>query len=427
MKFKNIETIFVSIFLLMTIAEFIPFAFSIRLLGMNLLNHRFWASVVVATLFISDRKIFLSKPMIVVYLYFGIYFLMESIGHYDLQGNRIGRFSWISTQHYPLAVAILLRERFMQPHMRGQLKVMMKVAFFAFLLASVTSILVIYRHPSAVRGTEISFFREDQGTFRMLGMGGYGFFSSLPFIVPIIIYRIKHTVTSSSSQTLFSTVQLLVVSLASYMAVLIAPMLLLFTALAFSWLGRKRATANLTLISILILIFLLIPKVFVGQFFMSISDNVSNTEIKRKLSDIGTTFIEGMEFVDSESQAETTVEQRASRVSINLKAFFRSPFIGAGVQGDAHLYWLNLLAQFGLLGALPMFWLTYQHIKRVYFLLSEECRFYFLLSMLTFISLGLVKTITSFLTFITVFFVVPGMFYLESYGNINREKIGESK
>ena len=112
-------------------------------------------------------------------------------------------------------------------------------------------------------------------------------------------------------------------------------------------------------------------------------------------------------------EARTGIEGRASRIKYNLQEFFKSPFIGLGRQSNAHIYWLNLLAQFGLIGVLPLIMIIRSQIRKHTRAMMHESLFTYYLTMGAFVVLGFMKAMGGYIMFIIPLFLVPALIYHE--------------
>ncbi len=92
--------------------------------------------------------------------------------------------------------------------------------------------------------------------------------------------------------------------------------------------------------------------------------------------------------------------------------FVKSPIIGTGKEGNAHLFWLNILAQFGLVGLLPLIFIIWLQSKKNTKFLSEDILFTYYLSIASFIMLGLMKALGGYPMYLTLFFIIPGKILL---------------
>ncbi len=413
MSIRRIELIIAYIIILFSFANFIPQYYSFRIADQNILNIRVWVFLFFLVSIFFDSSSMFTPTMIWVYLYILIYLLLEVLGHYDLWGlGRRSRFAWMRDQHLPLAISVLLIEKYSNPSRRDDLKKLINFSFLIIFTLCLTSIFIIYRNPGVVRGTEEQLSYELIYQVRKFGLADITFFSSLPFLIPLLVYQYKIKLAERKNIPLNSLLSIIIIIVCSYMAVIVAPFLLIIVFLFLAILGRKRLRSNMVILCILLGIFIVTPKSIIGNMFFSFSDIIPNKEVSIKLNEIGIGFTEGFELVTYEYEASTGIEGRASRIKYNLLDFLRSPIIGTGKEGNAHLFWMNLLAQFGLIGTLPLIFIIRLQIIKNSKLLSEDILFTYYLSMASFIALGLLKAMGGYPMYLITFFVIPGKIIL---------------
>lgn len=419
MRIKNVELIIFGLFIFLEILSFISIAIPVRFAGQNVLNYRLWANLLLIIIIFTDSKILVSKSTMIVYLYLSIFLILETMGHYDLQGNRTTRLYWISQQHIPLLVSVVLSERFYKDGDSFELRMLLRIAIFAYIIASIASMYATYRFPQAVRGNAVSYYSIDQSIYRKFGLGGLDFFSGLPFLIPVLVYRYKKATNSTSFTRLFWLATIILVTVCIYTGAIVAPILVTVVMLFLSLMGRKRFRSNVSLLVLLAMVLLIIPKSFIGSNMYGFSKSIHNTEISRKVSDLGLFISEGVDVGDIESGGtENSIEGRFLRAPANIRVFFRNPFIGTGkldqgMEGNEHIFWLNLFAQFGIVGAFPLIWLYYYNIRRNLAKYDDEYRYYYLVSITGFIALGFMKVLLGWFMYLVAFFIVPNMYYFE--------------
>jgi len=194
LNWKNIECIVVSIFLAMIILSPITLSFNFRLFGYNLLNARLWAYITIIVIIMGDFKILFSKPIIFCIILLAIFFILEALGYYNLQ-QEIGiygrRYNMIETELLPIIVSILLGEHFFRKDYINQLQIIIIVGLILYVLESIFSLIIIQKYPFSVRGTDIVYSSEGLEFKGTMGLGGYSMVSSLPFLIPPLIYYIQ--------------------------------------------------------------------------------------------------------------------------------------------------------------------------------------------------------------------------------------------
>ena len=101
------------------------------------------------------------------------------------------------------------------------------------------------------------------------------------------------------------------------------------------------------------------------------------------------------------------------------QAFYASPLFGdASYRSNyeytmtvgGHLFWMSRLALWGISGFILFIWLLYKNFRIVYYFLNSQVRYYYLLSVLAFIALGLVKNLNFVESFLVLFLIIPGFY-----------------
>lgn len=412
MRFRAIETTIVSIFVFLAIVSFIPMRFELRLLGQNILNARLWMYLSMLIVFFSEKKIIFRKPIMASVLLLLVFITLERIGHYDLQGVYSRRYYMLENQILPITVSVLLGVHFMQVTRLSQLKVILGTGLFAYLLVSMISIFIILRYPGAVRGTGLYF---ENTYYERMGLGDYSFLSSIPMLLSSFVFAFRSKLwlgrLHGAGWIWLSSIMMI----CSFLSALFAPFIISVSSFFVSIMGERRASANNAVFGIILLLFIIFPKPVIGQIFITLSEYVSNEEIKSKLNDTGRVFTEGIEINKDNEQSDNEIEGRASRIPLTLEAFRRSPFVGGGRIVNSHVYWLNYAAQFGLLGLIPLILVVWQYFKTIIKGKRSEYRFYQLITLLTFLVLGLIKALLGFPIFMAALFIGPGLIYYSEH------------
>lgn len=411
---KRIEYLVAAIVIILAFADFIPSAYGFRIIGQNILNQRLWLMIIYAIVLVLDTSVLLNTRMFWLYALFGIYILFEVVGLYDLTGyTGVYRFGWFRDHQFPLAEALILIELYRNMNREYSFK-LTNLAYGLVVLISLTSIIIILRNPGIVRGTGQQLYSEDIYKLRAFGLGDYSFFSALPFLIPVMVYKIKNRLGTKGLALTIQIAALAIVILCSYYAVIVAPFLLSILVLVLAILGRRRLRANLAILMILVMVYIIVPKKYIGYFFYSASQTIENRDISLKLAEIGYGFTEGFELVTYEEQARTGIEGRASRIRYNIQDIISSPIIGKGkMTNAAHVFWLGLWAQFGLIGLIPMIVIIWLQIKRNVHSMVPDSLFTYYLSMGSYIILGFMKVTAGYPIYIVAFFLVPAMILQE--------------
>jgi hypothetical protein len=113
-----------------------------------------------------------------------------------------------------------------------------------------------------------------------------------------------------------------------------------------------------------------------------------------------------------------------------LVTFLNSPLLGAFSTGDksynvegGHIYWMNKLAVMGILGFIFFIQIYYRNISfYIKTIANQEFKLYYLLSVVSFITYGLIKNIGGREAYFMLFFILPSMQFLPLLKTKKNEK-----
>jgi hypothetical protein len=396
------------VLLLMTIRA-VSLHWDLRLASIKLLSIDMWTTLFMISVAALKTKYLLSRQMLIAYLYAVIAFIMSQTGHFVNASS-----TWLSSQVQPLFLALVLYELFVNEENSSQLNKLMLYAAIFIGISCILNIRGLIRYPLAVRaivgggeGAELSEF------YSMQGISNYGFFSGLPSLVPAFFYCawFSHNVFKKW----FFVILIVLVMWAIVLSSITTPLLIAMIALFLAFFGismRRRSYAVFVMIFLIILSVVLPPQ----KMFNSALDvliKVSPVEAtKIRLRDIQIANNEGIE-VSAEGTTETTVEQRLQRVFFNLETISKYPIFGSSknnAAGAQHMFWLYFIATMGIVGFMPFLVLFFSHIRRNLRYFDPNIRYYYLLSVYSFIAMGLLKGANGWFMYTVVFFLMPGMY-----------------
>jgi hypothetical protein len=286
---------------------------------------------------------------------------------------------------------------------------------WTLLFIALTAIMSIYSatiDPMYVR-TSYLFTKEEYLAISKLGGGGYGFSGALVCLFPMIVYYYRNSLKIPFPKPL-----ILFFGILCFIAVIrmqiFANIILSVFAIIFSLFGSGRIRKSLIYAGIFLGLIILIPKNVYSDLFISTSRFFDTSlDVNYKLNDMGT-FFQSMEVSD-----ESSAGGRLERYPLLWEGFKANPITGfynsditLDISAGGHLFWMNKLTTYGILGFIPFILIFYFHIKRCIKQFDPEFTFYFLLSMFSGIGLGLMKTLAGMDFWIMFFFIIPGMYYL---------------
>jgi len=108
----------------------------------------------------------------------------------------------------------------------------------------------------------------------------------------------------------------------------------------------------------------------------------------------------------------TEVGIRAERFPLLLDSFLENPFFG-GTYHNQHLYFMNKFAMLGLLGTLPFIAFLISHVKANMKYFNKVFTFYYLISLFSFIALGLFKALFGREIWYMFFLILPAISHID--------------
>ncbi len=326
----------------------------------------------------------------------------------------------IIDEFYVIAVALSVIVYFRMERDYDGLATLVKWTMVFLFITAIMSFVTAMINPSYARdiiGVSTAFnkaAREEILSYQKYGGGGFSYASALDCLFPLLIYYYKN-----NAKSYYSKKQLMLVMVIFFIALLamqiFANILVAIVIIVFSWLGAKNAKRGFITIGLLTIIFFIIPVQLYIDLLQSIASWFDpDSELYYKFNDMALFFSTGGRF------DESGLGNRAERYPMLWQSFMANPFFGhflsslkfRDISAGAHLFWMNKLAVYGLLGTLPFLFIIYRYIKINLKYFDKEFTFYFLLSLFSIIILGSMKVLGGREFWYTFFIVVPGLYYL---------------
>ena len=364
-----------------------------------------------SALFFLHFKTLFCKPMLIVFVYILLYYIIKLIGQYDID------LDWFYQNISPILLAISMYNYFLECD-RKTLPYITSIILIFILVTSISSSIGNIWFPGASRG--LSGPLAKSGLFHLvkmyqnMGIASYGFFSGIAFLFPCLYYQYKNLRKNRN----YWFILIIFLFISSFLAGFTIPILISMFAIVISAIGYKRLKRNYFITFLIILLFLM-PNVFYSQMFYFVSGLAYSEELETRLHDIGLAFEQG---VDTSAHEVTEVEHRMTRFSYNINIFMENVILGSGKPGNSHLYWLNILAQFGLVGLIPVLIVIISQIKFNLKIFDKSYKFYYLLSFILFTVSGIMKAVAGKEMFFYLFFVIPSIYYMRYLKKFSRLK-----
>lgn len=378
------------------------------LIGFNLLTLTNVMSCLAALIAIKQPSVYISKPMILVYIYFAVFTVYKLSGNFD--NNNI----WFWEYQSPVLVATIIFTYYILSKDYKGFAMVIATALVCIAISSTLNVIQLIRYPDAVRsqyiGSQGEVFRQLSLWYQKIGVAGYGFISGTSFLFPVIIGVFRNSTKGATKIGFIMLIAVMAISV--FLASITGPILIAGMGLIIAFIGRKRLRASISILSFIILLILIIPKVYIAQVFYYAADLVENQSVAMKFNDIGISIEEGVD-VDTPTNS---MEYRAERIPRNLERFANSPIWGnsplkPGDEQTYHIFWLYYFAQFGIVGALPLLLVILSNIRINLRVIDEKFEFYYLVSVALFFFLGFIKGYVGVMMYY-ILLVAPGAYYL---------------
>jgi len=376
--------------------------------------HLFWSIGWIISLAIYNPSFWFKKTFLSLYFYALAIFILVNTVWIKLD---IFSIDYLLTELISILTAISMLTYFISVKDYKGLSIVIKFAIICSVITVITSIIGLATYPMAARELAGVLARDNMEEliiyYKKIGIGGYGFFASLIFLIPVFIAEIKLR-SNSNSYRLFFIILLILFFYGLIEAKYIANILIASIAILISGFGFENLNKSIFGLLIGIIIFFAIPLDIYSEILLYFSHMLSGSFLNERIKDLS--------FFLSFSSHNTEIGLRADRVPMLLEAFSNSPIWG-GTDGNGHLHWLNKLAQFGLVGTLPLIYILFLQFRINLNKMHSYYRFYFFVSICSFFILGLIKSLIGVQIYFMIIFIIPGYFLMQSLLNHEIRKL----
>lgn len=355
----------------------------------------------VFSLLLSYPNVIFSRYTAGIYLYISVVVigLLLWADNFKLEGNEgISILGMVSLDMPWVLLGILMMSYFLLQKDYFGYAMVIGAGLLSILFTEITSIIILNLFPRAardvVRGAEFDGLEQ----VKSLGMTSFSTLYGLCIIMPVIVYEIKRSkLFKKSLLWAFVGLSVYVIYLSQQTTALLVGVISLIIALFYS----KYRTIPIIIIALPLLLFY--DQIITSLLDISLGFISPDSDVYVRLSDLGSATSGKIDFDDS-----YFAEARGSRIEGSLSSFLSNPLIGGG-HSYMHSYWIDRLALFGILGAIPWVIIWRRFIKLQKSILSEEYYPYFLMGVLLIFIIGILKGISGSEIWIMTFFFLPGM------------------
>jgi len=384
-------------------------------------SYHVWVLVWGISLLMFFPKVFLQKIMLFVYL-LGIYlwFMLQTFWS-EMDPWQIGTL-W--KDYYAIIVAVSIISYFTYTKDYKNLALLTKYAVIFIFITAVLTIIVSIMDPMYSRN--ISMYEMEKefseiyiNQLRRLqkwgaGTRGDGFGFMVLFSFLMYYYKSKEKIFLSKIWiVVILGVCMLALLRMQFTTLLIYGIMVFILALV----KPKNRILTFVILSILILLYIIIPTEIFASFFFRISDALQGQKVlSAYFKDMGIYMTIG----GGEIEGNAVSVRMDVRYASAWEYFKANPLFGTyfnqnstyGRLGEGHLFLMNKLTVIGLVGfilwALPFF-VFYKKISQNF---SKDFKYFFIIGFLAIILYGLVKVVIVRQAWMLVFVILPGMYYL---------------
>jgi hypothetical protein len=372
-----------------------------------------WAPISLIIIIYTRLSVFFKPPMRILILY-GI--IMVGILQFTLWKYMD---NWnqphILVEFYFLVVMTAILGYYKSRDDFKTLALLSKWTFIFIIISLITTNIALSIDPGLVRQSAATgdFTTLQRKVYKLTGAMGYGYIQSMVCLIPIIIYHIKNKKEMVFAPKILLAILLLLV-ITEIRSQVFANVLVTVAITTIAIIGSKKRLVSFITISSFVILITLIPNSFYVDSLSSLSTYFDqDSEMYYKLNDFA-------EFVNNPDIDQSTgAGARAERYPMLLDAFVASPILGnasyknhLNIASGSHLYWMNRLALWGIFGFLFFVFVLFRIYRSIISLFDAGYKFYYFLSVLALILLGLTKAIGGTEPWLVLIVFIPGLYFL---------------
>jgi hypothetical protein len=385
-----------------------------------------YAPVTLFILILIKPRAFITGPMKTVMLY-GIIVIC-------ILQNTLWRFMspWnadnVNWEFYNLVIMTVILSYYIRTRAYYKIALISKwTVIFIFITLVTTNIALFFNSELVRQSASTAFFSPLQAKlYQYSGAFSYSYAQALICLIPILFFCIKQNAQTIFSKKFLGTVLVLII-VTEIRSQVFANILVTMIITVLSSLSIKSHRKSFVIILLIGVVLISIPNSAYSDMFFSISKLVTpGSELENKLKDFSS-YIDNPD-IDNETGARVRVE----RFPMLLETFLNNPFTGfasekssTNIDGGAHLYFMNKLALYGIFGFSFFVFMMFRIFKSIMSLFEPTYKFYYLLSILSFVFLGAMKAVGGREVWLVLIVTIPGISYwplmLKQNGNSSND------
>ncbi|HOF17164.1 MAG TPA: hypothetical protein PLP76_09755 [Bacteroidales bacterium] len=371
-----------------------------------------WAPLAMVSIFLSRPLTFIKGPLkfLLIYGILIVGILQYTLWKYMDDWNQV-RIFW---EFYFLIVMSLILYYYVSKNELIKLAWISKYAFIFVLIALITTNIALFIDPYLIRNSANSemFTAFSRRLYNVFGVLSYSYSQAIICLIPIIVYGIKFNkkIIFNKKTLIFILFLIIITQIRSQ---IFGNILVMIVITFLSFVKVKRRFFFMVLMSVFVVIFIAIPDMYYVNFLYYLSTYFdSRSELYYKITDLAE-FIKYPMF-----DTKTGAGGRAERYPLLFEALLANPFFGNAsyvslykIELGAHLYWMNRLALWGVLGFAFFVFVLYKLYTHIESLFDKDFKFFYFLSWAAFIFHGLIKATGDKEIWLMLIVVIPGLYF----------------
>jgi hypothetical protein len=370
-----------------------------------------WAPLSLIVVFISYPHIFISRNSLKVFMLAGllVFLLPTMLWVYLTDWDN----KFIINEFYGIIVFSILLYYFINKRRYFMLAIMAQWLYLFVIVTAIITHLVLFIDPLIVRNSAFSFDDADQLEIaKGFGVAGYGYVQAMVFLLPTLIYSIKSKKTIVFNR-FFTWVIVGILVVLLIRSNVFANLLIAVPLVIVSFIGPLKSKYGYWVVSFFFLVLIAIPSEIYSAFFAQIG------LFFEPGSFLNERFLDFSDFIGRpEGDLSTGVGARAARYPLLAEVFFSNPLFGASansstldISDGGHLYFMYRLTIWGSVGFLLFVFMLYSIYKSVIKTIDDDFRYYYNLTVMAFVALGLIKNIAGREPWLFLFLLIPGLYF----------------
>jgi hypothetical protein len=365
-------------------------------------------------IFIDSPTIFYSQGFKIAYL-FGVFHLTYLLfSFYPLDKDNDRNFY---TEMLPLMFSFSVIEYYQNKKNDSEFSFFINFSFACILLTSITSTIGLFFFPNAARDLAGALMDNKNITafYNIIGIAGFYFYAFIAIASIVCLYTFLKSNNRKLRYKLLAVYLIIFLTLimSQYAASLSIFFIGLFVTLIYFY--SRSFTKIILLIFTAIVLYFNISRVIL--VIVSFADVLEMEELSPRLKNIAYK-IEGKEV--SVSDEELQYEEIYNDLKkISIDSFKSNILTGGGKIGD-HVFWYDLLGNFGLLGLVPWLFVFYYLLFVRVKIFEDDFKVIYILSVLLFAYFGFHKPYRAFETipYIAIFLPFVTLYFQNLYNKV---------